>query len=380
MKFNSAIRIATAAVAVGALASLAACSSAPEEPKPSDGGESSGIEIPGATPEAVEKLNALYEEAVESGNTDIVFYGPSASTSEALLSVFTERFPELSVTLKDMADAQILTTMQTEAATGQRVGDLWWGGDSIQAAREADICTPIDVVTGPDDWDPPTAEEDRLIYFAYRMFGFVYNSDEVSADEAPKGWNDLLDSEWKGKVAMGDPNAGALRHIFTGMLRPDGQQEKFGEKFVEEFAAQDLQYVDPERNVSAEVASGRFPVGAGVFYGYYLQQKEKGANLEFVFPLEGGGNFLSRSSLCVAKDGPAAAATELFVNWIFTEEGQQAIAEKDLSYGNTPTAPGPEGMASLDKIDKLPFANPDPEFNKPFFEFIEKTFKNPNAQ
>ena len=59
---------------------------------------------------------------------------------------------------------------------------------------------------------------------------------------------------------------------------------------------------------------------------------------------------------------------------------QQALAEKDLSYGNTPTAPGPQGMASLDQIDKLPFANSDPEFNKPFFDYIEKTFKNPNAQ
>ncbi|WP_309128277.1 extracellular solute-binding protein [Microbacterium sp.] len=379
MKFTSALRVATAAVAIGSLASLAACSSSaapPAEP----GGSGETIEIPGASAEATEKLNELYQAAVESGNTDIVFYGPSASTSQALLEVFTDRFPEVSVTLKDMADAQILTTMQTEAATGQRVGDLWWGGDSIQAAREADICTPIDVVTGPEGWDPPTAEEDRLIYFAYRMFGFAYNSDEVSEDEVPKSWNDLLEPEWKGKIAMGDPNAGALRHIFTGMLRPDGQKDKFGEEFIEDFAAQDLQYVDPERNVSAEIASGRFPVGAGVFYGYYLQQKEKGANVEFVFPLEGGGNFLSRSSLCAAKDGPAAEATELFVNWIFTEEGQQALAEKDLSYGNTPTAPGPEGMASLDKIDKLPFANPDPEFNKPFFEYIEKTFKNPNAQ
>lgn len=378
MKFNSAIRLATVTVAISTLAALSACSSAAPEPT-TDGG-SKGVEIPGATAKASEKLNELYQAALDSGSTDIVFYGPSASTSEALLEVFTERFPGLSVTLKDMADAQILTTMQTEAATGQRVGDLWWGGDSIQAAREADICTPVDVVTGPEGWEPPTAEEDRLIYFAYRMFGFVYNTDEVSADEAPKGWNDLLESEWKGKVAMGDPNAGALRHIFTGMLRPDGQQEKFGESFVEDFAAQDVQYVDPERNVAAEVASGRFPVGAGVFYGYYLLQKEKGANVEFVFPLEGGGNFLSRSSMCVAQDGPAPDATELFVNWIFTEEGQQAIAEKDLSYGNTPTAPGPEGMASLDQIDKLPFANPDAAFNQPFFDFIEKTFKNPTAQ
>lgn len=374
MKFNPVVRTATAVVAIGALASLAACASTPAAPEEPDAGSSTGIEIPGATEEQAAKFNELYEAAVESGNTDIVFYGPSATTSTALLKVFTDRFPELSVTLKDMADAQILTTMQTEAATGQRVGDLWWGGDSIQAAMEPDICTPVDVFSGPDGFTPPTAQDDRLIYFAYRMFGFVYNSDNVKAADAPKGWNDLLDAEWKGQIAMGDPNAGALRHIFTGMMRPDGHAEQFGEAYVEKLAAQDIQFVDPERNVSAEVASGRFPVGAGVFYGYYLAQKEKGAPLEFVFPLEGGGNFLSRSSLCVAKDGPAADATELFVNWIFTEEGQQALAEKDFSYGNTPTAPGPEGMDSLDKIDKLPFANPDPDFNKPYFEFIEKTF------
>ncbi len=107
MKFNPVVRTATAVVAIGALASLAACASTPAAPEEPDAGSSTGIEIPGATEDQAAKFNELYEAAVESGNTDIVFYGPSATTSTALLKVFTDRFPELSVTLKhlDMAVA-----------------------------------------------------------------------------------------------------------------------------------------------------------------------------------------------------------------------------------------------------------------------------------
>lgn len=370
MFYRNKLRTAFGLALVGSLA-LTACSSGTPDAKA--GGDP--VVVPGASDEANTFVNELYQKALTSGKTDIVMYGPAPSAYKALNQVFLDRFPGIKIVPQDQADAQTLTKLDVEAESGNRIADLFVGGESPQAAAKDNICTRADVRTAPAGFELPTDNDGKLLRFAYRYFGFVYNTDMVKPEDAPKSWHDLLDPKWKDKILIGDPTVpGGIRYILTSMMLPETEAE-WGKPFMEKLAAQNLNFSQSEPTVSADVASGRFPIGIGVYSGYYYEQKEKGAPLGMVFPSEDGGNFLARSALCQIQDGPNPDATSLYLNWMFTQEGQDALGEKDNSYGVLPSAPGPAGAPALADLKKLPFSNPDPEFNRPYFDFITDLFK-----
>jgi len=374
MKFSrTTMKITTAALATGMLLTLAACSSggdpAPKSDKP--------VEVPGASADGNAYMNELYDKAVKDGKTDVVLYGPSVTAQKALFKVFTDRFPGIKIVPQNQPDAQSITKIETEAQSGNKIADIYDGGESPQVAAKPDLCTKADVRTGPDGFEIPTNMDGRLTYYAMRYFVFVYNTDMVKESEAPKNWHDLLDPKWKGKITIGDPTVpGGVRYILTSLMVDEGgSAEKWGKPFMEKLAKQDLQFAQSEPNVPSDVASGRFPIGIAVYQGFYEDTKAKGAPIAAVFPLDDGGNFMSRTGMCMVKESPHADAAQLYINWLYSPEGQQALAEKNNSYGWTPAAPGPKGAPALEKLGRLPFSNPDPEFNKPYFEFLDSQFK-----
>ncbi|QTX04407.1 ABC transporter substrate-binding protein [Agromyces archimandritae] len=356
-----------------AVAALTACSGgAGAVTKSSD-----PVEVPGASSEVNAYLNELYDRAFEDDKTEIVIYGPSVSTSKPMFDAFSERFPGITVLPQDAPDSQTLTKLEAEAQTGSRVADLFTGGGptTAQAAAEPGICTNAEIKTAPADFEVPYANDGRLLPFAYRYFTFIYNTDAVDEAEAPKTWEELLDPKWTGKLVIGDPTvAGGLRYLLAGLQAPEAEDE-FGEAYLRKLIEQDLVIGTSESAVPADVAAGRGDVGIGVFSGYYAVQKAKGAPLGIVFPLEDGGNFLTTSSVCYIEDAPHADAALLYLNWLFTEEGQETLAEVDGSYGILPGSPGPLGAPAFDSLERLPFSNPDPEFNKPYFAVVDELFK-----
>ena len=368
--FRKTVRTTTALLAVGALTALTACSSSGAAAKPDE-----PIEVPGASADANEYMNELYDKALEDGKTDIVLYGPSVSAQKSLFEVFTDRFPGIKMVQQDQPDAQSITKIEAEAQSGSKIADIYDGGESPQVAAEPGICTAADVRTAPEGFEIPGDFDGRLTYYAMRYFVFVYNTDMVKESEAPKNWDDLLDPKWKGKISMGDPTVpGGIRYILTSLMVPESA-DTWGEEYIEKLAAQDVQFAQSEPNVPADVASGRFPVGVAVYQGFYEDVKDKGGPIAATFPLDDGGNFMSRTGMCIIEDSPHPDAAQLYINWLYSPEGQQALAEKNRSYGWTPEAPGPEGTPPLDQLERVPFANSDPEFNQPYFDFISEQFK-----
>ncbi|MCS5735743.1 ABC transporter substrate-binding protein [Herbiconiux daphne] len=350
---------------------LSACSGG-TTPPPSDG----PVEVPGATAEGNAFMNELYDSALEAGATDVVIYGPGPSTSKPLYDAFTARFPGITVVPQDAPDSQAITKLQAEAEAGSRIADLFMSGTGavVQAAKVPDVCTATDIQTAPADWQVETIADGLVLPYSLRYMTLIYNTDNVTAEEAPRTWDDLLDPRWKGKLVMGDPTiAGGVRYVLTGLLVPE-TADTWGTDYLDKLAAQDIVYGTAEAAVPADVASGRGDVGVAVFSGYATSQKAKGAPIEIVFPMDDGGSYIIDSSICSVQDAPHKDAALLFSNWLFSSEGQTAIAELDDAYGTVPGAPGPEGAPSFDQLKYLPRANPTPGFNEPYFAEINEAF------
>ncbi|MEV5411172.1 extracellular solute-binding protein [Thermopolyspora sp. NPDC052614] len=355
-------------LAVAAMLALSGCASS----APANSGKP--IQLAGASAEVNTYINELYQKALDSGKTSIVLYGPAVSTDAALYEAFSKRFPGITFVPQDSPDSQTFTKLQVEAESGSRAADLFAGGSSsiVQFVREnPNICKVPDIRTASDGLIT-YSDKTALLYYKLTSFVFVYNTNLVSEDEAPKSWNDLLDPKWKGKLEMGDPTVpSGARHILTQLLVPESA-DKWGEAYVEKLATQDVNIAESEPTIPADIASGRFPVGIFVYSGFYAAQKAKGAPIKAVFPLEGGGTYFGNSGICTITDSPNADAATLFLNWLFSKEGQAALIADPNSYSHLIKYTGDLPLPR--EFDPLP-DGADPDAIKKYGPVIDRIFR-----
>ena len=103
----------------------------------------------------------------------------------------------------------------------------------------------------------------------------------MSAAEAPKKWEDLLDPKWKDAINVKVSNSG-LQHGVWYMLKPilgDDYFKKFGEQKPRAFDSYVQQY--------GRLVDGQDKIIMGAQYSGYIEFKAKGAPLAFVFPETG---------------------------------------------------------------------------------------------
>jgi iron(III) transport system substrate-binding protein len=154
------------------------------------------------------------------GRTVLTVYSPHGKD---LLEHYERGFetanPTVDVQWVDMGSQEVLDRLRAEKANPQ--ADLWFGAPSeifTRAANEGllDPYTPTWA-----DKVPAEARDAQGRWFGTYMTPEViaYNSRAVSAADAPKDWDEVIDPKWKGKVLIRNPvESGTMRAIFGAML------------------------------------------------------------------------------------------------------------------------------------------------------------------
>ena len=154
------------------------------------------------------------------GRTVLTVYSPHGKDMlEHYERGFEQAHPAVDVQWVDMGSQEILDRLRAEAANPQ--ADVWFGAPAeafSKAAKEGLLAPyrPTWASAVPADAHDP----DDLWYGTYYTPEVIaYNTDAVSAAEAPKDWDEVLDPKWRGKVIIRDPVAsGSMRAIFGGII------------------------------------------------------------------------------------------------------------------------------------------------------------------
>ena len=170
------------------------------------------------------------------------------------------------------------------------------------------------------------------------MGGIAYNPNNVSAAEAPKKWEDLLDPKWKDAINVKVSNSG-LQHGVWYMLKPI-----LGEDYFKKFAEQKPRAFDSYVQQYGRLVDGQDKIIMGAQYSGYIEFKAKGAPLAFVFP-ETGVPAVPETYGIVA-NAPHPAAAELFMDWFLAPVGQKALADALLLHSPRDDVPAP-GVGSV---------------------------------
>jgi iron(III) transport system substrate-binding protein len=190
-------------------------------------------------------------------------------------------------------------------------------------------------------------------YFTLRATVNViaYNTKLVPAAEAPKGWKDLLDPKWRGKMVTAHPGYSGV--ISTHVL---ALVQLYGWDYFKQLAQNKLMLVQSAVDPAGVVASGERQVAVDGGDYYYYQMKKKGNPIEVVYPKEGVPLVVSPTA--IASFAPHPNAAKLFTDFTFTRELQQVMADSEGLYTGHPEVKYP---ADKPKLSDLKLLTVEPE-------------------
>lgn len=348
-------RLAAAPVVAILCASLVtACSPGPTSTEPSvDPAQT--VELFGGQ-QQYDQMMALYNEAVAAGQKKVVIYGPEAPTlSPVLQKTWQSYFPEIQLEGVLQFGPGLSERMRAEAVTGRGVGDIVESGSSFLPGHEDEI-SELKLFAGSDiseDWRGPKG----VVAVGLIPFAFAYNTSAVQPSELPKNWSDLLQPQWKDRLAIPDPTTGGVMYTsITAMIH----DKKWSATEVQALAAQNPE-IFPPTNFNGPLTAVAQGQRAGAFWVSVPQLKDaksKGAPVDYVFPVE-KDNIAGGLYVGLLKSAPNPLAAQLYANWRLTKAGANAAAGNGL-YSLLDGAQNPEGLPALKPeqfLQPVPFAD-----------------------
>ena len=171
----------------------------------------------------------------------------------------------------------------------------------------------------------------------------AYNTNLVKKEDAPKGFRDLLDPKWKGKLVKAHP-----AYSGTIMNSTFETARDLGWDYFVKLAAQNVMQVQSATDTPKRISLGERAVmvdGAGYLV---IRYKEAGQPVDIIYPEE--GTPLAGGPSAVFKAAPNPNAARLFQNWMHSREGQQLIVDDARQYsahGQTAEKPGIRKLADI---------------------------------
>jgi iron(III) transport system substrate-binding protein len=296
--------------------------------------------------------DARLEAAKKEGK--VVWYTSLAlPTAEKIGKLFEAAYPGIKVEVQRTGSQRILQRVMQEMQANLKLVDVIHTSDAghFVLLKEKKLLMKY-TPPGVDAFPAGFKDKDGY-YFTLRATVNViaYNTKLVPAAEAPKGWKDLLDPKWRGKMVTAHPGYSGV--ISTHVL---ALVQLYGWDYFKQLAQNKLMLVQSAVDPAGVVASGERQVAVDGGDYYYYQMKKRGNPIEVVYPKEGVPLVVSPTA--IASFAPHPNAAKLFTDFTFSRELQQVMADSEGLYTGHPDVKYP---ADKPKLSDLKLLTVDPE-------------------
>jgi iron(III) transport system substrate-binding protein len=296
--------------------------------------------------------DARVEAAKKEGK--VVWYTSLAlPTAEKIGKLFEAAYPGIKVEVQRTGSQRILQRVMQEMQANLKLVDVIHTSDAGHFVLLKEKKLLMKYSPAGIDAFPAGFKDKDGYYFTLRATVNViaYNTKLVPAAEAPKGWKDLLDPRWRGKMVTAHPGYSGV--ISTHVL---ALVQLYGWDYFKQLAQNKLMLVQSAVDPAGVVASGERQVAVDGGDYYYYQMKKKGNPIEVVYPKEGVPLVISPSA--IASFAPHPNAAKLFTDFTFTRELQQVMADSEGLYTGHPEVKYPTDKP---KLSDLKLLTVDPE-------------------
>ena len=286
------------------------------------------ITYPGDTDQTINRRLKWIEGAKKEGT--LSWWSTIIPThAKKLISEFTMIYPFIHVDYWRGSSAEIAAKMEAEYAGGRRSVDIANGGEPYNYPRWRKMGM-LDKFT---DIIPGIDKIPKHMYSRYNDWAVAghnaitpqYNTKLVSAAEAPRNWEDLLNPKWKGQIAV----TPMVHSWYTLALADGGWGIEKTEAFLTKLGEQKPVYTRGASAAQALLIAGEFKMICEQFFWLYMEAQNKKAPVEWVkirpVPITGSAHTLQKNA-----SHPNAA--RLFLEWQFSPQGLVAY-EKIIGRG-----------------------------------------------
>ena len=271
-------------------------------------------------PETV--TTALVEAAKKEGRVHY-YTAQEIKSAEALAKRFEATYPGISVKVERSGAERIFSRIAQEYSskihnvdvvnTSDLAHTLPWKRNGWLAAyvpAEAAQHFPSDQI------DP----EGMWVNHRSHLCVIAYNTEKIAPADAPKSFMDLLDPKFTGKIVKAHPGYSGTILTATFEIARD-----IGWHYFEGLAQQKVLQVQSAVDPPKKIALGERAVMADGTDYQVLTDKEAGAPVEIVYPVEGTPSCSNPNAVFKAAPNPNAA--RLFLSWLMSAAGQQYVVE-----------------------------------------------------
>ena len=318
----------------------------------------------------------LIDGAKQEGQ--VVLYS-AAIVNQALRPIaekFGKKYPFLKLTYWRATSEDITQKISAEVRANNVVADVVEGTGAGELTAQARIVqpyfTPV-LAAYPEQyrdsaglWAPT-----RLSYYA-----IAYNTKLVPASKVPKTYADLLDPQWKGKMAWRIGSSTGSPLFLTNLRLAWGEEnaaryfDKLKGQMIANFGA------GSARTLVDRVIAGEYAIALNVFAHHPLISKAKGAPVDsqLMDPVAS-----TAATMAVVKGVRHPHASMLLVDFILSREGQEILLAAQYFPADPDVAPSPLLAPVVPKTAGVPenFIGPDKllRYNDSSEEIFQKLFR-----
>jgi iron(III) transport system substrate-binding protein len=243
--------------------------------------------------------------------------------AEHVAKAFEARFPKIAVRVERSGAERNYQRIAQEYASGIYACDVAQSSDAahfIAWKREGLLSSylPEEVARHY----PPQHRDADGMFASWRIHLSViaYNGKLVSAEDAPRGFADLLEPKWKGKLVKAHPG-------YSGTIITATQQmvATLGWSYFEKLAKQKVMQVQSAADPPKKVAAGERAAQVDGADYTILQLKDKGEPVEIVYARE--GTPIISGPAGILKRAPNPNAARLFYSWAMSSECQRLLSD-----------------------------------------------------
>ncbi|MFD8204978.1 ABC transporter substrate-binding protein [Streptomyces sp. NPDC059695] len=344
------------------LTTVTACGAAPEG---ADGAKGEGAKsATAASAKDFGGMDALVGAAKKEGALHVIALPPDWANYGELIKAFETKYGiKVESENPDASSADEIAAVKSRKGQKRAPDVLDLGIAFARSGAEEGLFAPYKV----EAWDKiPEAQKDATGRWYNDYGGYVsIGCDAKRIPNCPKTFADLLKPEYKGKVALnGNPtkSGSAFGGVYAAALANKGSFADI-QPGIDFFGTlkKSGNFI-PVESTPATVEKGETPISIDWDYlnaGYADQFKGKGVDWQVAVPTD--GVYAQFYSQAVSKDAPHPAAARLWMEFLYSTEGQNLWLK---GYARPVLLPAMTADGTADKtfVAKLPKVDGTPSF------------------
>ena len=265
--------------------------------------------------------DAEWQKVVEAGKKEgkVVVYTASIGSPfhKTVFKAFEAKYG-IKIELLEARASEVRERVRVEQSAGRFLGDLHHNGSTTTwlMTRDGNF-QPHGAIPNIRNIEAPYEADDIKIPAEVISYCLMVNRTLVKPEDEPKGWKDILDPKWAGKILSDDYRALGGGAVFFMVM-----YDAFGKEFHDRLAAQKPVFSRDLATSERRVARGEFPL----YIPFSLQNYNnlKGLPVKPIVPTE--GRPYVRFDLTTLKNAPHPNAARVLLNHYLEPDSQLVFA------------------------------------------------------